>query len=233
MISYDSVRYKQEVEAIKTILALRKKLGIDFKGKRVMDIGCEIGCKSRAMKECGADVYVVEPNKEALEGAYIANDHKYNCFAQDLPSKLYGTFDLVTMFLYRVLPPDITLDNIDKVSGEAINKLQLEVTKVLAKLIKPDGEVIIEMSNYPDDYYLYGFNENVAPLMWQLKQVFEEVFYEASSGDSIFIRARKPFSYEIIDAVKGEDVVASSLPLNKEEIYYPVDSCEEAAVFKC
>lgn len=232
LVSYDSVRRNQESEAIKLITSLRREMGIVFKDKRVLDVGCEIGCKSRAMKECGADVYVVEPNSEALEYAYIANNKKFNSFVQDLPKELFGTFDMVTMFLYRVLPGNLDTFGFSKELGEQVNKMQLQVTKTTAKLIKPDGEVIIEISNLADDYYLYKRVENIAPLMWQLKQVFEDVSYEKiTSYDSIFIRAKKPLSNIMIDSVKEEDVVFSSLPksseLINEGIYFEEELYEE------
>ncbi len=216
LISYDQVRRKQESEAIKLIVSLRRELGIIFKDKKVLDVGCETGCKSRAMKECGADVYVAEPNSEALEKAYIANSKKFNLFVQDLPTELFGTFDMVTMFLYRILPSGIDTSFFTKELGEQINKMQLQVTKAIAKLIKPDGEVIIEISNFEDDYYLYKRVANIAPLMWQLKQVFEDVSYETTSYDSIFIRAKRPLPNILVDGVKEADVIFSSLPKTSE-----------------
>ena len=235
-ISYGLIRRKQEQEAIKIIMTLRRELGINFNGKKVLDVGCETGCKSRAMKECGADVYAVEPNSEALEEAYIANNKKFNSFVQDLPSELFGTFDMVTMFLYRVLPSGISTMEFSKETGEKVNKMQLEVTKTIARLIKPNGEIIIEISDMPDDYYLYQETNNIAPLMWQLRQAFEEVYYETTSYDSIFIRAKKPLPNILIDGIKEEDVLYSSLPTNKKEllsdgIYFKEEEIEETSGF--
>lgn len=231
LVSYDSVRRNQENEAIKLIASLKREMGIVFKDKKVLDVGCEMGCKSRAMKECGADVYVAEPNAEALEHAYIANNKKFNSFVQELPKELFGTFDMVTMFLYRVLPSGINTFNFSKELGEQVNKTQLQVTKAIAKLIKPDGEVIIEISNLEDDYYLYKRVENIAPLMWQLRQVFEDASYETTSYDSIFIRAKRPLPNILIDGVKEDDILFRSLPglsyLINDGIYFEEELSEE------
>ncbi len=210
------------------------ELGMRFSGKKVIDIGSGLGHKAYEMKSLGATVWTVEPSTLryawALERGFIKKGQAFNCLAQDLPEELYGTFDLVTIYKYRIIPEFLEgykcNSNIDY--GLNINAAQLQVSRILAKLIKPSGEVIIELYNTSVDHYLYYPDSYCTPLIYQLKKLFQEVEYaDTPCSRSIFIRARKPFNIRIIDRVScfdicmgGESVVHKWHELLKQGCYY-------------
>jgi 2-polyprenyl-3-methyl-5-hydroxy-6-metoxy-1,4-benzoquinol methylase len=215
---FEEINDGKAAEAIELITRLRTELGINFAGKRVIDVGCRLCHKAGEMRKLGADVYGVDPFKAAIKWGseqmgFIKPEQAFDCFVQDLPKDLYGTFDLVTMFMYRVCPPGmIPDDSAHPYIGVDINDMQLQVTKKLAKLIKPDGMVIIEIINNPlDDDYLFWPNSSCTPLMYQMKKVFEEAEYvETSNRYSLFITAKKPFDNKVIDQLSFVDVCMPS-----------------------
>lgn len=112
-------------------------LKIDLKGKRVLDIGFGLGYNANIMRELGAEVYGVEPDKEAydyaIQNGLIDEQRAFNTTLQDMPEELFGTFDLSTIFLYNI--PLSEREN---------------VMKALSQSIKPTGTTVIGLH---DDIY--------------------------------------------------------------------------------
>lgn len=218
--TFETKNDKEAENASKIIGLLSQEVGINF-AKKVMDVGFGIGHKSYEMKKLGADLFGVEPLEERFRWAieqmgFMEPSKAFNCLAQDLPIELFGTFDIVTMFKYRIIP-DESLAYCDELNlgiGAEINGLQLQVNKILAKLLNPNGILVIEILNEFRDNYLFYPDHNCTPLMFQLKKLFQEVEYvDTSYGRSIFIIAKRPYPREIVDQVSNTDVILLNLIL--------------------
>ncbi len=221
---FESVNGEKMEEAKEIITRVKNELGINFTGLKIADVGCGEGQKPNEMTKSGGTVYGVDPFESAIgwgskEKGFIKPEQAFACFAQDLPSHLFGTFDLATMFRYRVCPRNMIpgVGDSSFYCGSDVNDIQLQVTKTLAKLIKPDGMVIIELVNNMEESYLFWPTNACTPLMYQIKKAFAEAEYtETSNRYSMFIVAKKPFDAEVIDRLKFTDVC---MPETDEEFY--------------
>ncbi len=216
---------KEKMEEAKEVIArIKNELGINFTALKIADVGCGEGQKPSEMTKSGGIVYGVDPFESAIgwgskEKGFIKPEQAFACFAQDLPSHLFGTFDLVTMFRYRVCPRNMIpgVGDSSFYYGADLNDIQLQVTKALAKLIKPDGMVIIELVNNMEESYLFWPTNVCAPLMYQIKKAFAEAEYvETSNRHSFFIIAKKPFAEAVINELEFADVC---MPKTAEEFY--------------
>jgi len=85
---------------------LLKEMGVDVKGKRVLDVGASGGLHAIVLKEMGADVHVIDPklDEKITEEARqeLGNSKCLNAKIEDLSEELKGTFDLV--FAFRAFP---------------------------------------------------------------------------------------------------------------------------------
>lgn len=128
-----------------------REFNITLKGKKVLDIGFGLEYNSDIMRRLGAEVYGVEPDKEAFDFAIsqqlIDGRNAFNSTLQDMPQDLFGTFDLATIFLYAI----------------PFSERQ-DVMQLLAKSIKPTGTTIIGLY---DNLYINGdtYTEPVSNLV--------------------------------------------------------------------
>lgn len=153
------------------------RLGISLRGKKVLDIGFGLGFNSNIFRKAGADVYGVEPDKEAFDFAIsnhlIDPDKAFNTTLQELPSELMGTFDLATILLY----------NIPFSERETVMHL-------LSQSIKPSGTTIIGLH---DDIYIHG-----DPYLESIPSITSRYFHSVNKkpsfniGNRMFIIAREP-----------------------------------------
>lgn len=156
-----------------------REFNIILKGKKVLDIGFGLGYNSDVMRKLGAEVYGVEPDKEAFDFAIsqqlIDSRNAFNSTLQDMPQELFGTFDLATIFLYNIS------------FSERENVMQL-----LAKSIKPTGTTIIGLH---DDIYINGdtYTEPVSNLV---RKNFNSVSCKKANylniGNRMFIVGTEP-----------------------------------------
>ena len=151
---------------------------ISFQEKRILDVGFGLGFNSKMMSELGADVYGVEPDKEAYDYAISNNminkDKAFNCTLQELPNELVGTFDIVIVFLYNISYSE-----------------RDEIAKMLAKAVKKDGFVIIGLH---DNIYING-DQFMPPISQTISPYFENVKVSKINyaiGNKCFIVATQP-----------------------------------------
>ncbi len=107
-----------------------KEIGLDIKGLKILDVGCNRGLHAYIMKERGADVYVNDLFMDNLI-KHFEPEKKIKCAIGNLPEEYWGQFDVVTAF--RILPfenPHSFYDGI-------------------AKALKPGGRVIVGMDDLP------------------------------------------------------------------------------------
>lgn len=174
MISSDNE--KNQKIAIENINYFYQK-GISLEGKKVLDVGFGLGYNSNIMKELGAEVYGVEPDKEAflfaVNNNLIDREKAFNCSLQDIPQELIGTFDIVTVFLYNVSYRE-----------------RVCFAQALASVINPDGIAIIGVH---DDVYING-DEYIAPIIESITKVFCNVGFKYTDNitDKFFINASVP-----------------------------------------
>lgn len=156
-----------------------RELNITLKGKKVLDIGFGLGYNSDVMRRLGAEVYGVEPDKEAFDFAIsqqlIDSRNAFNSTLQDMPQELFGTFDLATIFLYNIS------------FSERENVIQL-----LAKSIKPTGTTIIGLQ---DDIYING-DPYIEPVSNLVRKNFNSVSCKKANylniGNRMFIVGTEP-----------------------------------------
>jgi len=137
-------------------LALIKKC-VDFKGTRVLDVGCGIGLYANALKGQGAEVVGIDTNKENIEQAQaIFPDIVFNqAQGEHLPFKP-ASFDIV--LLNEVLEH---VEDDKKTAAECL------------RVLRPGGKIIIFAPNkgfpfethgiYLGDRYIFG---NIPFLSW-------------------------------------------------------------------
>lgn len=156
-----------------------QELNIGLKGKKVLDIGFGLGYNSDIMRKLGAEVYGVEPDKEAFDFAisqqFVDSRRVFNSTLQDMPQELFGTFDLATIFLYSIS------------FSERENVIQL-----LAKSIKPIGTTIIGLH---DDIYING-DSYMEPVSNLVRKNFNSVSCKKANylniGNRMFIVGKEP-----------------------------------------
>lgn len=153
-------------------------LGIDLKGKRVLDIGFGLGYNASIMTELGAEVYGVEPDREtfdyAVQKGLIDEERAFNTTLQDMPEELFGTFDLSAIFLYNI--PFLERENF---------------MKALSRSIKPIGTTVIGLH---DEIFMRG-DRYLEPVSTSLRRYFNSVVCKtanANIGNRMFIKGEEP-----------------------------------------
>ena len=153
-----------------------KLQSVDLFGKKVLDVGFGLGYNSNAMRNLGAIVYGVEPDKEAFDYAVsnglIDQDKAFNCKLQNIPDNLIGAFDVVTVFLYCI--PFLERE---------------EFASILAKMVKQDGIVVIGIA---DDIFITGdqYIEPVSSSIWRSFEIVSSV--RTNFTNKCFLLAENP-----------------------------------------
>lgn len=143
----------------------------------MLDVGFGLGYNTSMMKKLGADVYGVEPDKEAFDYAISNNlidrEKAFNCLLEDIPQELLGTFDIATVFLYSI--------NFDEREMFA---------QTLAKSIKKDGITVIGLH---DDIYING-DAYIEPVSTSVRNAFSKLQSTRCDniGNRCYINASEP-----------------------------------------
>lgn len=139
------------------ILLQLKRIGIDLAGKAVLDVGARTGENAKAMRDAGATVYAVEPDRRARREAIRLDRIESSKIFSKFPSRHKRTFDIATAFLYNIFAYQEREK--EKFAGS------------LARAIKSDGVAIIGVS---DECYISDKTHGVRALMmkhfWSVKE---------------------------------------------------------------
>lgn len=186
-------------EAYKNINFLLSK-NINFFQKIVLDVGFGLGYNSYVMKNTGATVYGVEPDKEsykyAIQNNLVDFDKVLNCSLQNIPEELYNTFDIATIFLYCMGYSE-----------------RLEISKMLSLVLKSDGIAIIGI--WDSDFIIGdGYSPNVA------KSFLNDFKYIQTSFDSSLINRYFIYASNLKMKLNIEDSLKISYELYSRKVEY-------------
>lgn len=132
--------YTQSESTWKNIL----KLGIEFEGKNVCDIGCMHGYFTFKLEECGATAHGIDIDKKAIRAAELIADSRKSSayfYAYDVMQSLETFYDTILALnvLHRVSNFEIVCKNIFSSTNEAIlelGEIQLKELFNISKLFR-------------------------------------------------------------------------------------------------
>lgn len=116
------------------VTILHRQVG-DLRHKTILDVGCGTGENANLMKQAGAIVYGVDPNKVAIDLAvsrgFLDQEKAFVSSLQHLTHPLRGQFDVATVWLF----------GIDEAEREIF-------FNVLSECIHPKGRVLIGVADH-------------------------------------------------------------------------------------
>jgi SAM-dependent methyltransferase len=153
------------------IASFLSRRGIPLVGKKILDIGTRTGENAKIMSDSGAEVVVVEPDKESLSRAIelrnVDPERSFPVLLQELPSQYQGSFDIATVFLFNV--PWLE---------------RAAFAEALLKAVKPGGKIIVSVA---DPAYKDGGSADVGKYLRQYFGAVDRI----TQGSNCFFVAEK------------------------------------------
>ena len=184
-----------------TLLTEKCALNVDYKNKKILDLGCGIGPlaiyfdKNGALSVDAIDIYD-EHLKFAKKNAFL-NDSKINIFKSDLFKSVSQKYDLICCDVSGVKAEVARLtgwfpEEVPKADDTGAN-LILDVVKNSGKFLKQNGELIVCTTSFSDEKLIFKSFKKYFPNSFK-KIYSEKVPFSKRLNENIHILDKNSFS---------------------------------------